>query len=133
MPADDRQVRTRPRGKACWADRTDEIVDAAAVVFAQHGYQHTEMQLIAEALQIGKGTLYLYFPSKEDLFPKAVARGMQRLSQSVQDSIADIADPIERIVKAIHAYLLFFRTHPHYTELLIQERAVFRDTKQATY
>ncbi|MCE9553952.1 MAG: TetR/AcrR family transcriptional regulator [Planctomycetes bacterium] len=133
MATESQPVRNRPRGKTCWGDRTDEILDSAAVIFARHGYQDTEMQSIADALKIAKGTLYLYFPSKEDLFLKAVARGMRRLSESVLQNTADITDPVQRIAKSIHTYLHFFRSHPHYTELLIQERAQFRDAKKATY
>ncbi|MCE9546075.1 MAG: TetR/AcrR family transcriptional regulator [Planctomycetia bacterium] len=130
---DQQPVRSRPRGKTCWADRTDEILDTAAVVFAREGYQHTEMQQIADTLKVAKGTLYIYFPSKEDLFLKAVARGMQRLSASVQASGEQAADPLDLLSRAIHAYLLFFRSHPEYTELLIQERAHFRDSRKPTY
>jgi AcrR family transcriptional regulator len=44
------------------------IIEAAAVVFAQNGYNRTNVADIAKQAQIGKGTLYEYFDSKEDLF-----------------------------------------------------------------
>ena len=56
----------RPKDEALWASRTDEILDTAATIFAQHGYHDTEMQLIADALEVGKGTIYRYFPSKQE-------------------------------------------------------------------
>jgi AcrR family transcriptional regulator len=123
----------RPKDESLWASRTDEILDTAATIFAQQGYHDTEMQLIADALEIGKGTIYRYFPSKEDLFLKAVSRGMDRLRQAVKGAYEPIADPLERLTVAIHAYLNFFRNHPQYVELLIQERAQFRDRKKHTY
>src|SRR5437763_305962 len=104
----------RPKDESLWAARTDEILDTAAAIFAKHGYQHTEMQLIADALQIAKGTIYRYFTSKEDLFLKAVMRGMQRLRDDVQASGAGVADPLGRLARAIRAYLAFFRRHPQY-------------------
>jgi AcrR family transcriptional regulator len=91
------------------------------------------MQLIADALEVGKGTVYRYFPSKEELFLKAVSRGMDRLRQAVTSAYKPIADPLERLIVAIRAYLSFFRDHPQYVELLIQERAQFRDRKKHTY
>jgi AcrR family transcriptional regulator len=123
----------RPRDEALRLSRTDEILDAAAGVFAQHGYQHTEMQTIADELQVGKGTIYRYFTNKEDLFSKTVWRGMDRLRQAVNASGEGVTDPIEQITKAIYAYLAFFREHPEYVELLIQERAKFRDTKNTYF
>ncbi len=123
----------RPKDESLWASRTDEILDTAAGIFAQQGYQDTEMQFIADALGIAKGTIYRYFPSKEELFLKAVNRGMDRLRQAVQAAYQPIAEPLERMTVAIHAYLTFFRNHPQYVELLIQERAQFRDRKKQTY
>jgi AcrR family transcriptional regulator len=123
----------RPKDESLWASRTDEILDTAATIFAQHGFQDTEMQFIADALQVGKGTIYRYFPSKEELFLKAVSRGMDRLRQAVMAAYQPIEDPLKRMTAAIHAYLTFFRNHPQYVELLIQERAQFRDRKKQTY
>ena len=44
-----------------------------------------------------------------------------------------VTDPLERLPRAIRAYLAFFKEHPQFVELLIQERAEFRDRKQSTY
>jgi len=123
----------RPKDEALWASRTDEILDTAATIFAQQGYHDTEMQLIADALEVGKGTIYRYFPSKEDLFLNAVSRGMDRLREAVTSAYEPVADSLERLTVAIHAYLTFFRNHPQYVELLIQERAQFRDREKHTY
>jgi AcrR family transcriptional regulator len=125
--------RGRPKDESLWASRTNEILDTAAAIFAQHGYQDTEMQFIADALHVGKGTIYRYFPSKEELFLKAVSRGMDRLREAVTSAYQAIDDPLERMTVAIHAYLAFFRNNPQYVELLIQERAQFRDRKKQTY
>ena len=46
----------------------EKIVDAAIVTFSKHGYDRTKMDDIAETANLSKGTLYLYFKSKEELF-----------------------------------------------------------------
>jgi AcrR family transcriptional regulator len=122
----------RPPDKTLQSRRREEILDAAAPVFAEYGYPNTDVQFIADALQVGKGTIYRYFPSKQDLFLAAVDRGMQRLRQAT-DAATAVADPLEALERGITAYLAFFRDHPQYTELLIQERAEFKDRKKQTY
>jgi hypothetical protein len=44
-----------------------------------------------------------------------------------------IDDALDRIERAVHAYLHFFADNPDFVELLIQERAQFRDRKKPTY
>lgn len=113
--------------------RREEILEAATRLFAEHGYSDTITQTLAEALQVGKGTLYRHFPSKRELFLAAVDRVMQRLREQVDASIAGVDDPLERIARAIRAYLSFFAEHPEYVELLIQDRAQFKDRKKPAY
>jgi AcrR family transcriptional regulator len=125
--------RGRPRDVGLRRRRQEEILDSAATLFADQGYAGTDVQVLADTLGLSKGTIYRYFPSKEQLFLAAVDRGMRRLHAEVQAAIAHAADPLQRIGLAIRAYLTFYRDHPEYTELLIQERAVFRDRRRPTY
>jgi AcrR family transcriptional regulator len=116
-----------------WASRSEQILDTAARLFARHGYHEVDTQLLADELEIGKGTLYRYFPSKQDLFLAAVDRVMRRLRQQIDDSIVSIEDPLDRIAVAIRTYLAFFQEHPDCAELIMQERAQFKDRKEPTY
>ncbi|MFO0951260.1 MAG: TetR/AcrR family transcriptional regulator [Isosphaeraceae bacterium] len=113
--------------------RREEILDAATELFAAHGYSDAVTQQLAERLNVGKGTLYRYFPSKQDLFLAAVDRVMRRLREHIDRTIAGVDDPLERVGKAIAAFLRFFEEHPKYAEMLIQERALFKDRTKPTY
>jgi len=113
--------------------RKEEILEAATILFAEHGFSDTVTQVLAEKLQVGKGTIYRYFPSKRELFLAAVDRVMRRLRAHVDEQIASIEDPLERVGRAIRSYLCFFGKHPEFVELLIQERAHFKDRKKPTY
>src|ERR1700760_2412102 len=53
--------------------RPGEIVAAALATFADRGYAATKLEDVAAAAGISKGTIYLYFSTKEDLF-RAVVR-----------------------------------------------------------
>ena len=128
-----RKPRGRPKDESLVALRRQQILDAAAPVFAKHGYGNADVQYVADALQVGKGTIYRYFPSKQALFLAAVDRGMQRLTERFEAQVHTIAEPLERMEHAIRVYLEFFQEHPEYVELLILERAEFRDRKKPTY
>lgn len=123
----------RPVDQELWERRRTEILHAASQLFAEHGYTDADTQTLADRLQVAKGTIYRYFPSKQDLFLAAVDNGMRRLREHVDAEIAGVADPLDRLARAVRAYLAFFADHPRYVELLIQERAQFKDRKKPTY
>jgi AcrR family transcriptional regulator len=65
--------RHEPRWKRRKESRPGEILVAALEQFVEHGYAATRLDDVARRAGVTKGTMYLYFPSKEDLF-KAVVR-----------------------------------------------------------
>jgi AcrR family transcriptional regulator len=125
--------RGRPRNERLVQQRREEILDAAAQLFAEDGYSDADVQALADRLQVGKGTIYRYFPSKQELFLAAVDRGMERLHSTIEAEVAEVADPLERIVEAIYSFLRYFADHPELVELFVQERAQFKDRSQPTY
>ncbi len=128
-----RRKRGRPVDEALRAQRREEILASAARVFAARGYQGTDMQALADEAGVAKGTVYLYFASKEELFLAAVDQGVKQMKAYIDAAIAGITDPLEWTGTAIRAYLGFFKDHPEQVDLWIQERAEFRDRKQPTY
>ena len=123
----------RPCGEQLVASRCEEILEQAAILFAQRGYSETDTQTLAETLGCGKGTVYRYFPSKRELFLAAADRVMRRLRGRVDVAIAGIEEPFEVLREAIRAFLQFFAEQPDFVELLIQERAQFKDRKKPTF
>lgn len=131
--AETRRKPGRPREEGLVVRRREEILDAATVCFARLGYRLTDIQLVANQLDVAKGTIYHYFPSKEQLFLAAVDRGVKQLALAVDTAVHDVTEPLERIRCAIRAYLQFFSEHPEIVELFIHERSEFRDRKRPTY
>lgn len=113
--------------------RREAILDAASRLFAEHGFEGLDTQHLADDLGVGKGTLYRHFKSKRDLFLASADRAMRQLREQVDASIEGVTDPFERISRAIQAYLQYFETSPGSVELLIQERAQFKDRSSPTY
>jgi AcrR family transcriptional regulator len=129
---EERVDRDRKPDAAC-AERREAILAAATELFAVHGYSDAVTQALAERLQVGKGTIYRHFPSKRELFLASADRVMRLLRERVDAEVADIDDPFERLSRRLVAFLRFFDESPHYAELLIQERALFKDRKTPTY
>ena len=127
----------RPVGRPPDADRQErrraEILDAATAIFSKCGFAAADVQEIADKTGVGKGTIYRYFPSKEELFLAAVDHGMRNLKLAVDAAAASAKQPLDRIAEGVLAYLTFFDERPEIVELLVQERANFRDRQRPTY
>ncbi len=125
--------RGRPDDPGLVARRQKQLLDVASHAFAEHGYANTDVQLVADLAGVGKGTVYRYFKNKEALFLAAVDDAMERLNESLLGVAERTGDPLEMMMLAVHGYLRFFDDHPQFVELLIQERAFFRERNQPTY
>ncbi len=128
-----RRSRGRPRDEHQTTQRRRQIVETAAHCFARRGYAETDVQEIADALQIGKGTIYRYFPSKQELFLAAVDHGVRQLKSVIDQAVAKAATPLQRIEQAVRAFLGYFDRNPDLIELIVQERTHFRDRPTPTY
>lgn len=109
------------------------ILEAATAFFAEDGYRSTDVQHIADRLGLGKGTIYRYFPTKEELFFASVDRAMARMEEYIHKQIEGVTDDVARMREAIRAYIAFYKKNPQFTELFVQERAEFRKRDVSTY
>jgi AcrR family transcriptional regulator len=64
--------------------RPQELLDAALDLFVEKGFAATRSEEVAQRAGVSKGTLYLYYPSKEELF-KAVVR--QKIANLIQEGV----------------------------------------------
>lgn len=125
--------RGRPRVHGLAEQRREEILAEATRHFSARGYHHTDLQELANALGLGKGTVYRYFPRKEQLFLAAVRRVLVLMRAEIDEAIAATDDGLEKIARAIVAYLRFFDRHPQFVELLVLERSVVGDKRKPSY
>ena len=120
---------TAPRWRRRKDARPSEIVDAALAAFAERGYAATRLEDVAERAGIGKGTLYLYFPSKEELF-KAVVRQHLLPNLAAAERRLEAADgPTAPLLAEIVAGLVAAAAGPMgaIPKLIIGEAANFPD------
>lgn len=89
------------------AERRTLIVQAAAAVFAEKGFNNTLIADIARAAEIGKGTIYEYFRSKDDLFLAVFDYFVQKVNETgvsvttlAMDSASARLDALSRSIAA---------------------------------
>lgn len=96
-----------PRGK-----KRLRIIEAATALFVAHGYRKTNIDEIARAAGIAKGTVYLYFATKVDILIATIAREKQRLFALVDGIFTPEAPPRERLRRWIEAAVLMVAGSP---------------------
>ncbi len=89
--------------------RREDIINAAQEVFFEKGLALATMDEIAERAELSKGTLYLYYKSKEDLYLAVGLRGGDILYQKFLDATPGHSGVIHRIVALGQAYFDFTR------------------------
>src|ERR1017187_921074 len=83
------------------AAKRERILAAALKLFAHEPYQAVTMDRVAEAAGVAKGTLYLYFPSKDALYLGILGDGLETVSkryQATNDTRRDVADRLRRAI-----------------------------------
>jgi TetR/AcrR family transcriptional regulator, transcriptional repressor for nem operon len=83
----------------------ERLVEAARILFWKHGYSSTGIAQILKEADAGSGSLYYFFPTKEDLLLAVLEWYRENLwSQVVQPVFDRVTDPIERIFGILDAY-----------------------------
>lgn len=99
--------------------RRNDIIDAAERIFFSKGRALATMDDVAEEAELSKGTLYLYFKSKEELYLAMNLRGLKILAGLFREAIAKDETGIEKIKAIGQAYLQFYKKHPDYFNALL--------------
>ena len=110
--------------------RADEIIDAAARVFAERGYHGTTTQAIADVLGMRQASLYYYFPSKEAALEEVCARGTDGFVDGAERVMQMDVTPLEKLKLLIASHLVPVETMPDYVRVFINERRYLPDASR---
>jgi AcrR family transcriptional regulator len=114
--------------------RRRSILDAARAVFFEGGFQLATVDDVAARAEVSKGTVYLYFESKETILAHLLLEGLEQLVSDLEEAYAhdrEIA-PGERLRRLAVAYLNFFQGNPHYYRLIMAfDRGKFQEAVPA--
>lgn len=92
--------------------RKEEIIQAAEKVFFSKGFEQSTMEDIAEEAELSKGTLYLYFKSKDDLHMAVAQSAILLLRTFTTRAVEGGGNALEKLRRMGWACIEFSRTHP---------------------
>lgn len=95
----------------------EKILDGARELFVECGYEGVTMRKVAERIEYSPTTIYLYFADKETLVRELCTEDFGSLSKAFQ-SVASIADPLERLRGTARAYVEFAKNYPNHYRLM---------------
>jgi AcrR family transcriptional regulator len=90
----------------------------AARMFAERPYHEVRLDEIAAAARLGKGTIYVYFASKDDLHTTLIAEGIDQLVAELKAPAAGGEDAWPAVERAVFALLAFADRFPHLYTLM---------------
>ena len=115
------------------AERKQQLLDAAARLFAEQGYAATRVVDIVEAAGVAKGLFYWYFENKEALFRELATEIRRRLRRQQAAAIIDDAPALVRILQGTVASVRFMAENaPFFSLLEVEGRNVSEVLRQGT-
>ena len=100
--------------------RSKKILDAAKQLFFDQGFAATTMDQIAGHVELSKGTLYLYFKSKEELYISLLVEGLALLNQAFQTAVENKTGWKTNVRSIGWAYFHYSRDYPQFFHINFQ-------------
>lgn len=92
--------------------RVSSILDAALKVFTTRGLHDGTMEEIAEAAELGKATLYYYFPSKETILSALVEKTIEHHFDGIREAAQGASNPLEAASAIIRGFAANYERTP---------------------
>lgn len=99
--------------------RKNDIIDAAEKVFFEKGYENATMDEVADKAELSKGTLYLYFKTKEELHMAVSVRALKILKKMLMNAVSEKNSTWENILAIGRSYVEFAREFQDYFRTIL--------------
>jgi len=99
--------------------RRIDIIDAAESVFFSKGWQTATMDDVADAAELSKATLYLYFKNKEELYAAILLRGSEMLYDMFKNAVENNTTGIDQTSAIGRAYIEFHDRFRNYYDAMM--------------
>jgi len=101
--------------------RRQQILDAAVRVFAKNGFYNSKVLDVAREAGVANGTVYLYFPSKDDILMSIFEEQMSELIDYMKHEIQKESGCLNKLRKLVSMQMHLIETNRELTELLLVE------------
>jgi AcrR family transcriptional regulator len=113
---------TRPALRARYEARRREVIDTAAKLFAERGYDGTSMSDLTSATGLAAGGLYHYIEGKDDLLIAICDELLEPLLERAREIVVAAAPPVEQLRELVEAWVEHVVAHRHHMLVFTQER-----------
>jgi AcrR family transcriptional regulator len=121
---------TRPALRERYDRRQQEVVESAAKLFAERGYEQTSVPDLARGLGLATGSLYHYFGSKEQLLIEICDQLVDPLLERARELVAEDASPEQRLRDVVRLWVAHVVEHRDHMLVFQQQRhAIERGTQ----
>jgi AcrR family transcriptional regulator len=107
-------------------EKLEEILEASTQVFSEKDFHEVLIDEIAEAGSIGKGTVYRYFRTKEELYQATIEHGLAKLDKVLCDALPEEGSPTERLARLAREMLAFYWDKRSLLMLLYRDERMVR-------
>jgi AcrR family transcriptional regulator len=111
-----------------YEEREEQVLRAAATVFAARGFHQASIREIAREANLSLAGLYYYVPSKADLLYRIAANAFDVLIETLEQALAPVTEPRERVRVFIQNHLNFFLTNMDAMKVVAREDQFLQDT-----
>lgn len=99
-----------------------EILSAALRVFSERRFHEVLIEDVAATAGVGKGTIYRYFDTKDDLYFSTILYGFDALSEELEKSLASDSSPVARLERIAREVIAYFSSRGDLALFLQGER-----------
>ena len=108
------KVCTTPKQQA----RMARILGVAREAFAENAFHEVLMDDVARSAEVGKGTIYRYFPDKEHLYFAVIFDGLEGLKRHIRSALPEEVDSEALIRELVFSLVSFFRENRFFFRLM---------------
>lgn len=98
--------------------RRAQIIEAGEKLFLKKGLANTTMKEIADAAELSKAAIYLYFKSKEELYLTIILKALKVLYDMLRISIKKQISPPEKLQIIRETYFKYYKKHPNHFNII---------------
>jgi AcrR family transcriptional regulator len=116
--------------------RPSQILEAAFEEFVEHGFKAARVEDIAKRIGVTKGTIYVYFPTKEHLFEamvREISLPLRMIPAEILNTESTCTDQLRNLMRLLYERIMSDRKHREFLRFVIGEGLHFPEIMDTLY